>query len=220
MALSVFTHLLVFGLQAMLEWFISYWNNDGRLPPLIPAVHSFQPSTGNFLLPSNLSILVDENFAHSTQDTGLTLIPPSLLSFAETFREDLARLFPNTTSSVSLIDPASLHGRRDYVFLTLDGSANHTLASGAYTTEGYAMAITAREITVRGGGAKGAFWATRTLLQGLVLGDGRFPNGVVEDQPDWATRGIMLGAFGFPFFLVHPPPLSLLFAFRALWTRT
>ena len=37
------------------------------------------------------------------------------------------------------------------------------------------------------------FWATRTLLQGLVLGDGRFPNGVIDDQPDWATRGIMLG---------------------------
>ncbi|KAF9497944.1 glycoside hydrolase, partial [Pleurotus eryngii] len=31
-----------------------------------------------------------------------------------------------------------------------------------------------------------------TLLQGLVQGNAMFPTGAIVDQPDWATRGIML----------------------------
>lgn len=163
------------------------------LPPLVPAVHSFQPSPGSFQLPNSLSVYVDQNFVMSTRDNGLTLIPPPLLSFAETFAADLRELFPASSARVYVASEFSVHSQRDYVFLTLSSEPNHTLADGAPTTEGYAMDIAAHGVTIRGSGSKGVFWATRTLLQGLVLGDGRFPNGRISDQPDWETRGIMLG---------------------------
>ena len=129
----------------------------------------------------------------STKDNGLSLISPPLLSFAQTFVSDLRELFPSQMTSLSVVNSASLTDMQDYVFLTLADPANHTLASGTSTTEGYEMQVSSREVIIRGSGAKGAFWGTRTLLQGLALSNGRFPNGLIHDQPDWETRGIMLG---------------------------
>ncbi|KAF7799327.1 hypothetical protein EIP86_010559 [Pleurotus ostreatoroseus] len=128
----------------------------------------------------------------STRDNGLTLIPPPLLSFVETFASDIRELFPSSSTRVYVTKASSLHSVQDYVFFTLSSETSHTFADGSPTTEGYEMDITSKGVTIRGSGSKGAFWATRTLLQGLVLGDGRFPNGVISDQPDWETRGIML----------------------------
>lgn len=168
-------------------------NASIHLPPLVPAVHSFQPSTGSFRLPESLAIYVDQDYVMSTRDKGLTLIPPPLLSFVETFASDVRELFPSSSTRVYVTKESSLHSLQDYVFFTLSSEDNHTFADGSPTTEGYEMDITSKGVTIRGSGSKGAFWATRTLLQGLVLGDGRFPNGVISDQPDWETRGIMLG---------------------------
>ena len=168
-------------------------DNSISLPAVVPAVHFFQPSPGSFKVPETLSILVDQDCVLSTKDTGLSLIPPPLLSFAQTFASDFQELFPASTPSLSIVDAASIAHTKDYVFLTLSDSINHTLASGVPTTEGYEMTVSTNSITIRGSGAKGAFWATRTLLQGFVLGNGRFPNGIIQDQPDWETRGIMLG---------------------------
>lgn len=163
-------------------------------PNFVPAVHSFQPTSNSaFHLPSNLRIVVDSAYAASTQDDGLTLIPPSLHSFAQTFAADVKELFPSSSASVSLGPESSLNKLSNYVFVTLDPSANYTLASGSPTTEGYEMEVTSQGVKISAAGAKGAFWATRTLLQGFVLSGGQFPASVIKDQPDWRTRGIMLG---------------------------
>jgi hexosaminidase len=70
-----------------------------------------------------------------------------------------------------------------------------TLAKGTPTTEGYQLDVRSSAVIISGSGAKGVFWGTRTLLQGLVLGNGSFPVGIIKDQPDWQTRGFMLGNF-------------------------
>ena len=55
------------------------------------------------------------------------------------------------------------------------------------------MDVSSTNILITAPGSRGAYWATRTLLQGLVLTGGLFPTGEVVDQPDWRTRGFMLG---------------------------
>jgi hexosaminidase len=178
-------------------------------PNFVPAVHSFQ-AFGNsvFHLPSKLHIIVDSVHASSTEDDGLTLIPPSLLDFAQTFASDVKELFPNTSPLVSLGSQASITQLSDYVFLTLVSDTNHTLANGSPTTEGYEMQVTSQAVKIAGSGAKGIFWGTRTLLQGLVLSNQQFPASTILDQPDWKTRGAMLGKAqfltrGFIYGLTH-----------------
>ncbi|OBZ79353.1 Beta-hexosaminidase [Grifola frondosa] len=170
---------------------------SASLPPLVPAVHSYTDSStavGDFELSGHLRIIVDENETHSRRDNGLTLIPPTLLSFAQIFESDLKALFPATTTALSIGSVAELAHIREYVFLSISNSSDFTLADGSPTTEGYEMNISSDGIKIVGVGAKGAFWGTRTFLQGLVLSGGRFPSGTIRDQPDWQTRGIMLDA--------------------------
>lgn len=165
------------------------------LPPLVPAVHSFEPrSQGDFSLPNKLHILIDQDFAGATTDSGLTLIPPTLQSFTNTFASDLNALFPHTTASVTSVSASGLSSFTDYVFITLSPSTNITLANGDPTTEGYEMSTSPDGIAITAAGPRGAFWATRTLLQGLVQTKGRFPSSIIRDGPDWPTRGIMLGS--------------------------
>ncbi|KAI0347822.1 glycoside hydrolase [Trametopsis cervina] len=162
-------------------------------PPFVPAIHGFQSTGGGaFHLPPNLHIIVDSAHASSTLDDGLTLIPPSLSDFAQVFASDVKELFPHSSASVSLGSELSLSEVTGYVFLTIASNSNHTLADGSPTTEGYDMNVTSQGIKISASGAKGAFWATRTLLQGFALSDGQFPSSVIHDQPDWRTRGIML----------------------------
>lgn len=188
-------------LRSVLSWFttIGVLNNAASVVPppnFVPAVHSFKP-TGNsaFRLPSNLRVVVDSAHASSTQDDGLTLIPPSLHDFAQTFVSDLKELFPTTSVSLSLGSESSLNKLSDYVFLSIKDNSNHTLANGSPTAEGYELEVTSRGAKISAAGARGAFWGTRTLLQGFVLADGQFPASVINDQPDWKTRGLMLGEY-------------------------
>lgn len=186
--------MLLFALGSLLSWAAPAVTKSPAAPPLIPAVHSYRASSqGSFAIPPNLHVIVDVNFATSTQDDGLTLVPPTLQEFAEMFVADVQELFPKTSATVSLGASSSLDRLTDYVFLTFASDSNFTLADGSPTTEGYDMKVTSTGVVISAGGAKGAFWGTRTLLQGLLLSDGEFPSSVISDQPDWPTRGIMLG---------------------------
>lgn len=162
-------------------------------PNFIPAVHTSSTSgLRAFSLPKQLEVIVDEAVAYSTKDNGLTLIPPTLLSFASTFASDVEELFPGTSVKVTLgTEPSA--ASKNYIYLTILNSLNATFADGTPTTEGYTLNSSPSGIIIAGSGAKGAFWGTRTLLQGLVLSKGSFPSGFIADQPDWRTRGFMLG---------------------------
>lgn len=171
---------------------------SSTLPPLIPAVHSFISSPeADFKLPNKLRVVVDSLQASSRKDNGLTLIPPTLMDFSNIFLSDIKEIFPDVSvSMVSLpVQPSSKPANGDIVLTILPDNlaAAFTLAKGAPTTEGYQINVTSSSVVISGAGAKGVFWGTRTFLQGLVLTKGTFPSGVVKDQPDWQTRGFMLG---------------------------
>ena len=164
-------------------------------PDIVPAVHSATISTSQtaFSLPAQLNVVVAEADAHTRDTDGLTLIPPTLLEFAKTFAADLHELFPNT--AVHFVSESRQQDGALVTFSLLPPSdaARFKLSNNQTTSEGYRLEVGSRSVAIKGAGARGAFWATRTFLQGLILNGGTFPASVVEDHPDWGTRGFMLG---------------------------
>ncbi|KAI0830532.1 glycoside hydrolase [Trametes gibbosa] len=165
-----------------------------EVPPFVPAVQNFikDGTAPAFHLPERVHIVVDERDAHSNKDNGLSLISPTLLQFAQTFQLDLEALFPRTSASLSIGNVDRSLGALAVISLSLSDGLDVTHADGSPTTEGYELVVSPTSVSIVGSGSKGAFWATRTFLQGLVLTGGQFPAGKVVDQPDWRTRGFML----------------------------
>jgi hexosaminidase len=160
-------------------------------PIVVPAVESFSLIDDDlFAIPRSLDVVVDSASASVRDTDGLTLIPPSVREFAQTFANDVQSLFPNTIVRVSTGSSLPSGG----VFISTR-PGNFTLASGAATSEGYSLNVSSHGAIVTGSGARGTFWATRTLLQGLLLNNGTFPASFVWDQPSWETRGFMLGTW-------------------------
>ncbi|KAJ7039802.1 glycoside hydrolase family 20 protein [Mycena alexandri] len=159
------------------------------LQPQIPSVASFTESDGPaFLLSTSSQIIVDSDF----QDSG----SPSLITYAQTFRNDLITL--TGLASIPEVTTGSLEGSdaSSIIFLSL-GATNHTYFSGVATEEGYDFVINSRSYIIKGSGAIGVWWGTRTLLQQVALSprpDGTIAAGSGSDTPGWEVRGFMLDA--------------------------
>jgi hexosaminidase len=132
-------------------------------------------------------IVVDTRYASAVDQNGLTLIPPTLISFAETFRSDLKELghdIPVITST-----EAEEHS----LFVTISSKPHDFLdAAGRPTSEGYELHVTPNSVILTGASPLGAWWGTRTLLQQAVLGHFEFPVGDGIDAPGWGERGMMV----------------------------
>ncbi|KAJ7755380.1 glycoside hydrolase [Mycena maculata] len=157
--------------------------------PQIPSVASFIDADGpGFVLSASTQVIVDSKF----QDSGA----PSLLNYAQTFREDLVAL--TGFNSVPEVKTGSI-GDSGAIFMTL-GATNHTYFSGVATDEGYDFEISAQSYIIKGSGAIGAWWGTRSLLQQVVMnsvashGSIAIPAGSGSDTPGWEVRGFMLDA--------------------------
>ncbi|KAK8056336.1 beta-N-acetylhexosaminidase- variant 1 [Apiospora rasikravindrae] len=140
------------------------------------------------------TIYVQSDLASRRDIDGLSLIPPSGQEFAETFRDDLARL---TKSEWSLKVVGSFGENDSGIFLDLsrDKSAEFRYANGQSTEEGYTLRILAGRARITGSGARGMWWGTRTLLQHLMISNGTsVPLMEYTDAPAYATRGYMLDA--------------------------
>lgn len=133
------------------------------------------------------TIVVD--LAHSTtrDQDGLTLIPPTLWEFAETFQDDLAGIGINTillpgTKSIS-----------NAIYLTLDSDKSQFVnAAGNKTSEGYRLSVTSSGVTVSGASPLGAWWGTRTVLQQALINNKKLKIGTGVDSPGWSERGMMV----------------------------
>lgn len=155
----------------------------------IPTVPFITSSSQTYSITALKGLVVDSKFADSRDETGETLIPPSLQDFAETFLDDLYNTL-DLDIDISIADePAS-----DAIFLTLGDPSKYTDVSGAQTSEGYTLSINSSGIVVSGASALGAWWGTRTILQQAILSNGSLPFGEVDDAPGWKTRGMMLDA--------------------------
>ncbi|KAI1500420.1 beta-hexosaminidase [Biscogniauxia marginata] len=155
----------------------------------IPTVPFTPSSDGSYSVAALKSLVVNFAFADSRDETGETLIPPSLQDFAEVFAKDLD-ITLGVDVSVSNADEAP----PDSIFLTLGNLSEYTDASGAPTSEGYTLSISSSGIIISGASALGAWWGTRTFIQQAILSDGSLPYGEAVDAPGWSTRGMMLDA--------------------------
>ncbi|KAJ7136016.1 glycoside hydrolase [Mycena epipterygia] len=167
---------------------------NASIRPQIPSVASFVDAEGpGFVLSSSTQVIVDSAFQHSGS--------PSLLSYAQTFRDDLISLTGFT--SVPGVKTGNVQQDSDasagtIIFMTL-GAVNHTYFNGVATDEGYDFTISSRSYIIKGSGAIGAWWGTRTLLQQVVMnsvgsGSITIPAGSGSDTPGWEIRGFMLDA--------------------------
>lgn len=168
--------------------------------PQIPSLEHFIPSSARpFTVSGTIQIIVDSDFA--TQSDSNDAYSPSLLQYATTFREDLLSL-----TGFSNIPPILLgtmpfaNAANPVVFLSL-GATNKTNHNGKHSLEGYDLDISSTMFIIRGVGAVGAWWGTRTFLQQITIGkhdEGTsfisIPAGSGFDVPGWAVRGFMLDA--------------------------
>ncbi|QKW08077.1 family 20 glycosylhydrolase [Streptomyces sp. NA04227] len=84
--------------------------------------------------------------------------------------------------------------RRGDIGLALDPDADYGKAKPALRAESYRMTVADGRVRLVAGGEKGAYYASRTLLQSLLGSPGRqtLPVGTAVDWPDYAVRGFML----------------------------
>jgi hexosaminidase len=133
------------------------------------------------------AVVVDIAHSSTRNEDGLTLIPPTLWGFAETFRNDLAGIGINT-----VLLPGS-NAIRDSIYLTLDhDKAQFLNAAGNKTSEGYRLTVTSTGVTVSGASPLGAWWGTRTILQQALINDKKLKLGTGIDSPGWSERGMMV----------------------------
>lgn len=160
--------------------------------PTVPFNTSVPPET-YYSLKNLKSIIVDARYAAAVDTNGLTLIPPTLLSFAETFNSDL--------SSIGVHVPVILGPRatENAIFLTLASNKNEFVdAAGRPTSEGYLLEVTTSGVTVAGASPLGAWWGTRTVLQQAILRDLKISVGQGIDAAAWGERGMMVGCLTGP----------------------
>ncbi|KAE8356134.1 glycoside hydrolase superfamily [Aspergillus coremiiformis] len=138
------------------------------------------------------TIYIKNSFASNRDQNGLTLIPPSALEFANTFRQDLKEV---TGVSWHLLPVEVFPEGQSGIFLDRLEDSNLAYENGELTEEGYALQIQAGQVSIRGSGARGMWWGTRTLLQELLIAHKHpIPSGRLVDTPSFPTRGFLLDA--------------------------
>ncbi|GFF63732.1 hypothetical protein IFM60648_01023 [Aspergillus lentulus] len=137
-------------------------------------------------------IYIKADFASHRDENGLTLIPPSALEFATTFLHDLEEV---TASRWTLRQVHAFRAKEGIFLDSLGADCNLTYENGTPTEEGYEVEIQPQRAIIRGSGARGMWWGTRTLLQKLIIADRKpLPGGRIVDAPSVPTRGYMLDA--------------------------
>lgn len=172
--------------------FLSLRLNPARATtlPSIPTLDFNATSESTLSLSSLEYILIDQRFHDFTDDTGHTLIPPTLAAFARTFSEDYSTVVGKALPVETGETPIQLS-----IFLTLSNDTNGFLdAAGRPTAEGYMIDVSTDSVTITGASPLGAWWGTRSLLQIATLGNMSLPIGSALDAPGWATRRMMLDA--------------------------
>ncbi|KAI0180225.1 glycoside hydrolase family 20 protein [Hypoxylon sp. FL1284] len=155
----------------------------------IPTVPFTTSGDGAYSVTSLKALVVDSNFAESRDETGETLIPPTLQDFAKTFAADLSSVL-DLDISLSNANEAT----QDSIFLTLGEPSKYVDVTGAPTAEGYTLSVNSSGIVISGASPLGAWWGTRTILQQALLSNSSIPYGEGDDAPGWRTRGMMLDA--------------------------
>lgn len=155
----------------------------------IPKTPFISSGDGVYSISGLSGLVVDSQYSDFRDETGETLIPPTLNDFANTFAGDLQSVL-DIELEVSIADTA----QPDSIFLTMNETAEYLSASGATTSEGYTLTVSPSGVVISGASPLGAWWGTRTVLQQAILSKGSIPYGEATDAPGWGIRGMMLDA--------------------------
>jgi hexosaminidase len=169
-------------LIATLLWCSSLVAGDLLGIPTVP----FVKSNGSLKLSSLSRIVVDSKYCESIDTAGHTLIPTTLLDYANTFASDLE----STGHHVKVVTGEQVEDGS--IFLTIANSSDFVDAAGRWTSEAYGLEVSDNQITINGASSLGAWWATRSIFQQGILYNGTIATGHGVDAPGWGTRGIMV----------------------------
>ena len=161
---------------------------------LPPVPETTESRSGNWSLGlSPKTIYIEDSFAATVDNDGLTLIPPAANDFAALFRDDLSEL---TGWNWTLHRVAEVPSNASGIFLGAfsEDVSKMTYENGKATSEGYEIDINSNTVSILGTGARGMWWGTRTFLQLLLVGNGIVSTGRIVDAPAFATRGYLLDA--------------------------
>ncbi|MFF4829358.1 family 20 glycosylhydrolase [Streptomyces sp. NPDC001312] len=145
-------------------------------PAVVPALQKWQGRTGSFELHRHSRIV----FAGAHRDR---------------LRDQLATL-PDEIEQVTGRKPA-LSPRSPQsgdIVLSIDPTLPEAVDSARFKEEGYTFTVTGENVRITAPTAKGVYYGTRTLLQILLLDDGRdsVPVGTAVDWPNYKVRGFTL----------------------------
>lgn len=147
--------------------------NINPKPFVIPEIKQWEGSVGEFIIDNDCKIIIDENDEISE-------------SIAEMFSEDYFKMF-NKRLKVK----KDKHSNGDIIFIKSDN----------IETEGYRIEIE-NNIKIFYNDKRGAFWATRTVLQIAEQNKCSIPKGKITDYPDYEMRSFMLDC-GRKFIPIH-----------------
>ncbi|WP_393054475.1 glycoside hydrolase family 20 zincin-like fold domain-containing protein [Streptomyces sp. LN549] len=145
-------------------------------PGVVPALQQWTGGTGSLTLTSSSRIVVPPG------------APAALRALATQVAAEAAEL-----TSLRLT-AATGTPRAGDISLRIDASADFGSAKTELRPEAYRLTVTRGSVEIVGGGRKGAYYGTRTLLQSLLGSANRdsIPVGTAVDYPNYAVRGFML----------------------------
>ncbi|MER6948251.1 discoidin domain-containing protein [Nonomuraea sp. NPDC000554] len=152
-------------------------NTDSNAKPaVVPALQEWKGGTGSFELHRNSRIVLAKKQGDELDDQGARL--SAEIEQVTGRKLDVSPRTPQDGDIVLSIDP------------TLADAAG----GARFTEEGYTLTVTDRNVTIAAPTAKGVYYGTRSLLQILLLDDGRasVPVGTAVDWPNYKVRGFML----------------------------
>jgi hexosaminidase len=160
----------------------------------LPPISWSENTNGAFTPTSFTRIYVSAKYAHHRDSASLTLTPPSVFEFAQTFFSDLHAFYPELSSTpIELIERAPR--TCDHIFLGLlpEGQrGEYVYEDGSPSEEGFRIQASECGVEIMGAGARGVWWGTRALLQTFLLDGG--VKGMAVEMPAVLTRGFMLDA--------------------------
>ncbi|MEV7234400.1 discoidin domain-containing protein [Streptomyces sp. NPDC051020] len=145
-------------------------------PAVVPALQQWEGGTGSFELREHSRIVLAKKQVDELDDQGEQL--STEIAQVTGRRLDVSPRIPQDGDIVLSIDP----------------SLTDATGGARFAEEGYTLTATDRNVTITAPTAKGVYYGTRSLLQVLLLDDGRdsVPVGTAVDWPNYKVRGFML----------------------------
>ncbi|MGP3961749.1 discoidin domain-containing protein [Nonomuraea sp. 3N208] len=145
-------------------------------PAVVPALQQWEGGTGSFELREHSRIVLAKKQVDELDDQGARL--SAEIEQVTGRKLDVSPRIPQDGDIVLSVDP---------VLADVAGGAR-------FAEEGYTLTVTDRNVTIAAPTAKGVYYGTRSLLQILLLDDGRdsVPAGTAVDWPNYKVRGFML----------------------------